>query len=394
MSRNDKLMLKRFLLLAICILCPASTLADIIILRDMGNTIVPIETANVSMEAETVTVVPNMGGDAAKCKFYMKSHSDCTITSLVGFPINRPPWYPHFTVKVNGQDVPTSQNLTGSDGKNPMEQVLYYESDHSIGLDYPGFYTWMVEWKPYETVVIEVEYIAGVPGNIDGIVRGWRFEYIVRTGNFWHGPIGTAVISTEFRWNMVQRSGDLETTEVSERLSYPDNAKQELLDGNNLLITWQFNNWEPKEDIIFERYRWEGVDGIYATWLLPQDYLGASQLYDENYIDALTELEFKKARMYYPERADTTDRAPYRYAIANILKCEILARNGYSFSPYDLGNEWKASYFIRYKKLGWYDHQSASSLSDVMERMNEYEHENFEYLSGYLENHSQSAIDQ
>jgi hypothetical protein len=350
----------------------------------MGNTIVPLDEMNISMEAETVSVVPMMGGDVARCKFIMKSHSDSTIKALVGFPINRPPWYPHFTVSVNGKDVPTAKNLIGSYSKNPMEHVLYYESDHE-GLDYPGFYTWMVEWKPYETVVIEVEYIAGIPGRIDGIVRGHRFEYIVRTGGFWRGLIGNAVISAELAWNLIQWFDYVQAEEVAERISYPENATKELVDRKNVLITWEFEDWEPEEEIVFEIYGWVGVDGIYETYLLPKNYVGDTQLYDENYIDQLTEVEFSKAREYYPERVDTTNREPYRHAIANILKNEILARNGYSFHAQNFPEDKMAKYFMRYRKLDWFDYKSTLSLFDAKDKFNEYERRNFEFLTKYME---------
>lgn len=381
MKLNNGLIFKTSLLIILCLSAPEATFADIITLYDMGNTIVPIDEAHISMEAETVSVVPMMGGDVARCKFVMKSYSDSTITAIVGFPINRPPWYPEFKVMVNGATVPVMRTLAGAQDGNPMEHIMYYQSDHD-GLDYPGFYTWNVDWKARETVIIEIEYTAGIPGGIEGIVRGRRFQYVVRTGNYWRGPIKSAVISVILRQNLFQFRG---TQDRTERTTYPDVVNMESNTQNSICLTWEFKDWTPVEDIVYEVFGWAGVEGLYATYLLPQRYLGATEYYNREYIEQLTEIEFKKAEKYFPERVDTTSRDPYRFVIAEILKNEILARNDYRFYGQNFPEHKWAQYFMRYRKLDWFDYKSILSFSEAKNKMNDFERRNYEFLNEYME---------
>ena len=356
--------------------------SDIITLRDMGNTIIPLSEAYISMESETVRVVPWMGGDRAFCKFEMRSHADSTIECLVGFPINKPPWYPEFNVKVDGAEKLVGRGMPGFDGDNPMEHNLYFEADKD-GLLYPGYYRWHVTWGPRETKVIELEYVAGIPGYIEGIVRGRRFSYIVRTGKYWEGPIGKAQISFRCNWNYSSLLEQIGVDEIFARTTYPEALSKKAMDRDTLMI-WEFEDWEPDQDIIYEVYAWAGEEGLYDTFVLPRAYLGDSLLYGEDYIDRLTELEFQKAEGYFPVRADTTDRTPYKYAIADILRHEILARNGYTFEAHYAGIKGWSEYFLRYRKLGWYDWQSAIPRSEAISRFSELERENYDFLGEYM----------
>lgn len=115
----------------------------------------------------------------AECEFLLVSHSDRPLKRTVGFPFKGGIGsYPgEFLVEINGNPVMTKKSYTKDSFK-----------------DYAGYYYWYVDWAPRATNTIRCTYGCTTSRECTSLTGTSSLEYIVKTGNYWKGPIGKAII--------------------------------------------------------------------------------------------------------------------------------------------------------------------------------------------------------
>jgi hypothetical protein len=334
--------MKRIATLTIIVLLSGpSVWGDILVVQNTGNTIVPRDEREISMDAETVRIEPTGDGVVlaseymVSCEFVLTSHASEPITREIAFPIAYPR-HDHVlaqglrvSVKRHGwrQALKTEVKWVADVNNMSWADVAYWERPHD-DFDYPGYVTWEQTFEPNETQVVWCDYPMGRPGAIfpGHPFRGSFFEYVVRTGALWKGRIGAATISLWF--NPPSSAPDRIT------MTYPDSMEGEAAAGD--VLTWRFTDWEPTEDITVAFTRWTDYDVHEIArngYRLPHPYLGAKEAYSEQYLDRLVEREIRRVAEYYPERAQGIDKAFLRSMIAECLFYELFARHGDSFMP-------------------------------------------------------------
>lgn len=229
--------------------------ADVFVMQNQGNTIVPLEETQISMDSEIVEVKPEekSGELEARCTFLMTSHARGPVRRTVAFPIVHPTYgnhmKKHFTVTVDGRSQPAVLKMTNS--RKDWMTEFYYRPDHERH-QYPGAMQWPVTWDPKQTRRIVCSYKVGSLEPVSGLVRGRRFRYVVRTGNYWRGSIGNATITVRFRDDprLYVDSGNPDS--VVSKVTFPGQANWVSAEE----VRWTFSDWEPKEDIVVETFRW------------------------------------------------------------------------------------------------------------------------------------------
>jgi len=378
-------------------LLPAA--ADIFVIRNQGNTLVPAKETQISMESETVALTPaKHGGSLASCSFTMKSHAKERVTRKVAFPVVHPMYgkhmVKHFKLKIDG--TPQQVNLEMKVSRKDWETQVYYRPDHKT-FSYPGMIWWETSWEPGQTRRITCSYHAGAMDHIAGLVRGGRLRYVVRTGALWLGNIGTAEISVRFPADPRRSVTTKDPENTLLRTSYPDQA--EWLSDTE--VRWRFKEWAPKEDIAVEVLAWRGLPkGIYRDFFLPKGYRGAEQNYTVATVQKLAQRETDPWAKLFPKQVGALDRGRLEAAIADILYHEILARHGYAFvigkykgkpghEPTGVGimpdgtmmGVWYG-YFTAYALHGgWYRSDRSKTRAQVGAELNEVERSNLAFLA-------------
>ena len=201
-----------------------------------GRGAMPIETDQITMEAESVSIVPTgnmLNYDVPEmnvtCIFYLRNLTDQPLDVSVGFPFEDsevPDWV-HFRALSDDE-----------------EYEINFESGVANGEDslvfWPLSACWEMHFEPGETVRLVNTYNAGWNYYwYDNYTAS--FTYIVRSGALWAGRIGDAVVSItmpeQYPLSMLSDS----ICAWSEWNGSPE------IDGNR--VTWHFTDWEPVEDI-------------------------------------------------------------------------------------------------------------------------------------------------
>ena len=379
---------------------PMRACADIFVMSNQGNTIVPVKEAQISMDSEIVEVTPAEEGAEleVQCTFLMTSHAKESVQRMIAFPIVHPMYgkymEQHFTAAVDGKAQTPSLKMTNVE--KDWKTEFYYKPDHEK-FQYPGAMQWPVTWKPGQTRKIVCTYEAGSMEFIAGLVRGRRFRYVVRTGNCWKGPIGNATISVRFQDDPRLYADSENPDSVVSRITFPKQAKWV----SRKEVRWTFSNWEPEEDIVVEVLRWRGLPkGIYRDFILPENHDASKQSFSKAYIDALVSREVAPWKSIFPEQTKNLDLKKLETAIVNILYHEIYARHGYAFvigkytgkpgrEPSGVSiapdktmfGRWYG-YFAKYGLHGgWYWPDRNKSLKAVKAELNEQEIANLAFLA-------------
>ena len=212
-----------------------------------GRGAMPIETEQITMDAESVLIVPTgnmINYDVPEmnvtCIFYLRNLTDQPLDVSVGFPFEDsevPDWIQFRAVT------------------DDEEYEINFESGVVNGEDslvfWPMSACWEMHFEPGETVRLVNTYNAG-----------WNyywyedytasFTYIVRSGALWAGRIGDAVISI----TMPQR---YPLSMLSDSIcGWADWNGSPEIDGNR--VTWHFTDWEPVEDITITSSGYFNVD--------------------------------------------------------------------------------------------------------------------------------------
>jgi hypothetical protein len=298
--------------------------ADVVVVRDQCNALLPLSAALVPVEEPQIAMVREgvvldlLEEDTLTCIFTLRSSAKTPLTRIIGFPITYPENSGQFheamcTITVNGQRVKPTVRLLVEPGS---EAALAWKPDYAA-MRYAGFVYWPVTWGPGETKIVSftttaIEGVLDYPEN--RLVDGHRIRYVVRTGALWRGPIGIADIC--FRVN----------SDATTRLAYPREVKRV----SEREIRWHFTRWTPTDDIWIEEFRWVGFRPNYF-FTLPMPYTGATKAYTPAMLDALVEREVAPWRAQFPRGVVALDRIALRKRIAAFLYNEIFARHGYAF---------------------------------------------------------------
>ncbi len=311
-----------------------SVSADIYRVIGKGNTIAPLRSSEIAMDAETVVVEPEkaFGGFHVTADFTMRNTSAEPITCDVAFP---------FESRGHATNARESFKVTLGEGAiatrvSPIELKVRDESvkQPRSPHDFAAALVWRVSWAAGETKLIRVSYDMGEPEHYGRFVDGWRLRYIVKTGALWKGPIGKADITirlTEhplFATDFTKSAGKRDVLDPP--FSYPKNARRV----SPTEVTWHFENWTPEEDIWLGVVTWVGFsfDHGWRNFIpTPAPYGGATEVYTDALLERILERELAPWRDSFPEQAQR-DRPTLKALIAGWLYREIFARNGDSFS--------------------------------------------------------------
>ncbi|MCK5116758.1 MAG: hypothetical protein KAR44_09175 [Candidatus Aegiribacteria sp.] len=209
-----------------------------------GRGAMPIETDQITMEAESVSIVPtgniishtNVPEMEIICVFYLRNLTDQPLDVSVGFPF---------------EDSVVSDWVQFRAFTGDEEFEITYESG-LVNRDvfWPLIACWEMHFQPGETVRLVNTYNAG--WNYfwyDNFTAS--FTYIVRSGALWAGRIGDAVISItvpEQYFSMLSDSV----------CAWADWNGSPEVDGTR--ITWHFTDWKPLEDITITSSGHHNVD--------------------------------------------------------------------------------------------------------------------------------------
>jgi hypothetical protein len=376
------------------------SLTDVLMVSNVGNTIIPLNDSLISMESEEVHIWSKGALYQIDCTYLMKSHARHRITGSVGFPLASPAFRSiadHFVATVDGSIVQTELRMN-ADSLSSREGSLYSSSNRS-DFNYPGYIIWTMSWEPEQARTIQCSYEGGGHDDFGGLVEGERLKFVVRTGALWRGPIGKALIIAELYREPLYRFKFIAPSWYQDpfvRISYAQHATWT----SDRRVEWSFENWEPDTDIVIEAVGWIGIRGLYYSFWLPEDYVGMKEKYSESYMEKFVEAEMSRYRDYYPKKIQALNRDLVRYAIADFLQHELLARHQFAFAVRtdsvskhiihgadgsDYG-KW-GDYFLRYRiydrHTGWFDGKSKKSMSEAMGEFNECENFNYTFLGEF-----------
>lgn len=177
-------------------------------ISDKGIMIVNSE--NISMESEKISVVLSVWSAEVTCDFIMKNEGPETAVNMT-FP--------------ESEEREISNLEAFVDGK--QQQVLY--EDRPEDYYFPGLHYWKTSLPLGKPIRVQVRYT--VKSNSGGNVNG-KFHYILGTGKFWKGRIKDARITVSF--------DKIDITHVSDFSPRNGNVN---VDGT---ITWHFKDFEPE----------------------------------------------------------------------------------------------------------------------------------------------------
>ena len=229
------------------LLFAACARGDMLVVQNVGNTIVPCEESDISMDAETVRIMPETKGGnypsgyMVSCDFVLTNHSAQPLTRDMAFPVLHRRYrhvlskYFQVSVEKNGESesLKTEVKMVADQNSTIGADVAHWEPSHDT-LDYPGYVVWKQTFLPGQTQVVHCDYPMGQPREVypRRPFKGVVFQYVVRTGALWKGKIGEATIDLDLG------SGPFNLDGIS--MTYRDSVRWE--DGT---LVWHFRDWEP-----------------------------------------------------------------------------------------------------------------------------------------------------
>ena len=380
--------------------------ADILVVQDQGNTPVPVEENDISMDYESVSI--DASGDyQVDAVFHMRSHSKTTVKRTMAFPVTSHNYADYmersFKVATKAAGEPDSAyknvpiRLEMKERKHSWEDE-FYGSPETEQLKYPGYVCWQFDWAPLETRIVRISYNMGYPESFRGMLDGWRVNYVVRTGALWKGPIKRADFQIRFPSDVT--SYQSETSRVV--VSHPKQATWV----SNREVKWHFENWEPRKDIQVARYAWVGpteqnIDQFFLR--LPHPYQGNSRVYTDAWLDELVQKKMALWNKVFPEQCKKLDRALIKRLVAEWLHQEIFARHG---DPFLLGkhdgqskwpkeavmamdgylyNHWSAKFKAYMYHGGWYKPNWGPDGSVSLRDLGKRERQNVRFLKNKMD---------
>jgi len=193
---------------------------DIMPARGVGKTIQPRHDVPIRMLSEVVDVFISNDVAGVHCRFTLENHG-FSDTLEVGFPrgAQEKELY-DMDVKVDGHRVPVTEKKL----KEPnTETDIFYWTTFPVPCYHKG--PKMIVLVNYTMILFrgDKEFFSDLP-----------FKYILKTGSFWEGTIGDALITVR-----IQNTNPEQLAVIS-----PEGYQRE----NNVII-WHFTDFEPDKDI-------------------------------------------------------------------------------------------------------------------------------------------------
>ena len=258
----------KMMVLAITAVLPIASSADdgSWTLTGQGSTVMPLQSTQVTMAAETVTIrpsdsLPDRWDSKARpelkgyyrwyadCTFQFKNGSDTPADVLMGFPDTwvDDSWRWEF---YEDQEPPKLNAIREFQSWVDGQEVAVEPRDPDVGMkkDWPKIsrvLTWTVHFEPGQTREVRNRYRFG--GAVDTVNTGdgfYQIEYVLRTGALWKGPIGSAEIR------------------IYPGKDWHPGPGIECWNGNWVHLTWQHAVLAPCG------YRWEKTPEPCFVWIL------------------------------------------------------------------------------------------------------------------------------
>jgi len=198
-----------------------------------GETVSPVNDADIVMQSEYVNVRVSKLNSETSCEFVFVNGSGSEKTILMGFPdggdaggtaaagtgLNEDYGLYDFTVSVDGMPVDAKHEKGIKPAGSPDR------------LNFPYWYTWEVNFKPGEKKTVKNTYRTSNTSRSNGFMQ---CGYVLATGASWKDRIGYAKITFDFR--------DIRLYQL-ESIN-PGNFR---IEGNKLI--WEFSDFEPDRNI-------------------------------------------------------------------------------------------------------------------------------------------------
>ena len=269
--------------------------ATILVFPD-GRGAMPIETDEIVMIAESVSIVPtgNALGYAeipemkVTCVFYLENLTDTELNVSVGFPFETfYGMYNYGSRSEYGYDDVIDDMSTPEAGAVPVDSMIpdwlhfeAYTDDVDFEISYqrgmvnrahrlvfwPILASWEMCFQPGERVRLVNSYYSG--WNYTSYT-GYKasLTYIVRSGDLWAGRIGDAVIS-------ITAPACYPLSLLSDSVcSWADWNLSPQVSGNT--VTWHFTDWKPLEDLTLTLSGRLSLDNTGYEWALENDGISA-----------------------------------------------------------------------------------------------------------------------
>lgn len=333
------MLLPRFpFLVALTLLAVTSSLsANIYIPVGGGTTLAPLKSEDIVMESERV-LVEEAARDSddthrVTAVYVMRNDSDHTVTTRVAFPFRE---RRHAALETGNSFRVTVVDAEGREVSPDCEKIRPDDIEKPP-YNFGSAYVWEVSWEPRETKTITVNYVIGEMLLHELFVEGWRLSYVVNTGAFWKGPIGSAEFTFRFLAPSASYPPSLDDAFVDSSdaallrpgYSYPEQARRI----SPTEVQWQFENWVPTEDVWVGHIRWVGLDGrfgLHNVVFAGPDYRGAEIAYDDAMLETWVSRLLEPQRERFPAQSRALQPG-LKALYAKVLYHEILARNGEGF---------------------------------------------------------------
>jgi hypothetical protein len=205
------------------IACSGFVYANSAPLRATGDTVVPVNDIPVRLESEQITIWLRSYEAEVACNFNLVNEGpSATYTVRTGFPAG---------------DNENLENFRASNRKGKKYDVTTRTLDPRISYD-GGMHSWKVFDVPFESTgkpeVLQNEYKVKVNSYGLNVLTDRYFRYILKTGAHWKGKIKKANVTVYLKGIPFDQ-----ITSIS-----PAGYKV-----NETVITWEFKNFEPTQDI-------------------------------------------------------------------------------------------------------------------------------------------------
>jgi hypothetical protein len=352
------------------IILPNILFANDTFVYDNGHAVYPINTDKIRMVSEKISVImvgkqTNRNAQVT-CEFKFENKTNVEIKAKLGFPAEDRYYY---------------DRSEGEREVSPLRDFVSYVNGVEVKVDlrkqidkgeWKGmyWYTWDVTFPPSGKLSLKNTYKARLSLNY---YTQW-FEYILKTGANWRGPIERSEIEVIYN-----NGEDLRRRVIK---ASPKNFKIK----HNKII-WEFTNFIPTQNIsVYEKNLSEDYDFLdgriwdeFASILNSKKYEGSSRYYDENDLNIrhdkrLMEMMANIKAVYV---GNVTSENQFvnevnRYYL-KILRNEIFARRGRSFKSRHL------SIFFTTSRFKWY--KPDPNYSDSF--LNDYEKKNVHRILEY-----------
>lgn len=244
-------------------------------LTGQGSTVMPLQSTQITMVAETVTIRPvdNLPDTwdpktqleltgyyrwDADCVFRFKNASDSPADVLMGFPDTwvEDDWRHEF---YGDEDPPKLHAIRGFQTlvEGQETAVVSKDPDAAMKRDWPKIsrvLTWSVHFEPGQTREVRNRYRFGGAQDTNNTGDSFdRVDYVLRTGALWKGPIGSAEIriypGKEWRPGPHLKCWDGKWIQLTWRHAVLAPCGYRWEKAPDPCFVWSLKDFVPKEDI-------------------------------------------------------------------------------------------------------------------------------------------------